>query len=345
MNLIKITKLLLQPALSGTRGKPQARGLVPGDLGSSECEDIKHFDITPEAFQASELEFDEDETIIERILFHNNEQLNKSNLKTFNETVTRPVLESSKQGSQPDMTASISPYLTHQTSTIPILDNQLNCKENTSEVNQTAGRQSFPNVPSTSSILSSLETSLPADIPCIKSFSNSQLDQSEISQTNPVISGFMNSAYPIQFPNSSLIRPNSPTTPNSFENLSNLPASNFNCYANSSITSTKLPSLPHNVPTSSVQRSLQSTTLSQFTPKGTPFVSHAFHNLGPKALGPGVEALRYGTTGSTFSARRVSAPRDPYSNTLLVPLVVKSESQHLNPESSLNNETQILKHS
>ena len=198
---------------------------------------------------------------------------------------------------------------------------QLNYKDNMREIDETAVRQNFPNVSgsNTSAILVNHNTLLSGtgNIPSVRS----QLDQSELSQTSPL--DFVNS--PVQFQNPSLLCVNSSASGNTLaENLGNLQTSNFYCSTNSSSTSTKLPSLSHQLPISSVQRSFQSTTLSQFTPKNTPFVSHAFHNLGPGILGPSLGTPQYGTR-STIPIRHVSAPNDLDSNSSLV---VKSESHY-----------------
>ena len=178
------------------------------------------------------------------------------------------------------------------------------------EINETAVRQNFPNVSgsNTSAILVNHNTLLSGtgNIPSVRS----QLDQS---------------TSPVQFQNPSLLCVNSSASGNTLaENLGNLQTSNFYCSTNSSSTSTKLPSLSHQLPISSVQRSFQSTTLSQFTPKNTPFVSHAFHNLGPGILGPSLGTPQYGTR-LTIPIRHVTAPNDLDSNSSLV---VKSESHY-----------------
>ena len=217
------------------------------------------------------------------------------------------MLERSEQQSQTDTPAGIS--LDQQTAIISsLVNNHPKHREKTSEVDS-----SFPNVP-ISPILSKVDPSFPAndDIPGVKF--NSQVDRSEYSHTNS--SSFMNSILPL--PSSSVNLPDSSTSTNCRENLSNPLPSHFN--TNHTITNTKLPSLPHNVPTSPGRRSLQSTTLSQFTPKCTPSVTHAFHNLGPS-----VNAFE---TRSTFPTRHISSPRDLHSS---IPLAVKSDLKHMNP--------------
>ena len=168
---------------------------------------------------------------------------------------------------------------------------------------ETTVRQNFPNVAgsNTPSVLATQDTLLPGT--GYTSSVESQLEQSEISRTVPL--DFINN--PVQFQNSSLVCVNS-SSGNSLENIGSRPTLNFGCSTNSSSTSTRLPSLAHHLPTSSFQRSLQNTTLSQFTPKSPPFISHAFHNLGPKILGPNVEMPQHGTR-SNIPIRHVPAPR------------------------------------
>ena len=219
------------------------------------------------------------------------------------------MLERSQQQSELHTPASIS--LDQQTAIIPTLvNNHPNHGGKTSEVHPR-----FPNV-SISPVLSNVDTSLPAtdDIPCVKF--NSQVGRSEYSHTSS--SGFMNSILPL--PSSSLVLPDSSTSTNCHQNLSNPLSSHFN--TNHTITNTKLPSLPHNVPTSPGRRSLQSTTLSQFTPKCTPSVTHAFHNLGPS-----VNAFQF-ETRSTIPTHHISPPRDLHSR---IPLAAKSDLKHMNP--------------
>ena len=292
--MIKMTKVLLQPALSGTRGNPEVHGPVPGDMGSSECEDIKHFDKTPEAFRASELEFDKDKSIIERVLVRNYEQSNKSNLKTMNDT--RPLLGTSKKESTSDLSTSISNDPSIQSSKCnTLVSDKIDLESNSRELNHTTG---FSNVLGTITppALSKLEASL------FNSVSIPSSSFSQVAQTNPSMN--------IQFHNTSPVNPSCTSSSNAIENREP--------HANSSSTGSKLPSLSHHVPTSSVQRSFQTTTLSQFTPKGTPLVTHAFHNLGPKVLEHSIETLRYGRP-STVPTSSVSTLADISGNSTSFP--------------------------
>lgn len=183
--------------------------------------------------------------------------------------------------------------ITPKTSSISPND-QLDSEEGKRPVNGTTRR---PSNPTTSHILPNLATSLPASfdsIPSVESLFNSQCNQKALFQASAV-SGLLNSLDPASLLDSSI----SPTScANSIQG--NLPT-DFTSRGNPSVT--KLPSLSYEVPTSQVQRSYQNTTLSQFTPKDTSVVTHAFHKLRPN-----FSNARYGTP-STLSAPRVLNPK------------------------------------
>lgn len=256
------------------------------------------FELTPKGFPASELEFGDDEITIEKVLLHNDEELNdaNSNLKTVQRNEIGQMIGSGclMQRSNQDM-ANLNPT----SSLISSFPNDLlHRKENAKQFNQEVKPhpcQCFPsNSPTFSNdtadrfrIFSNLDNSSGSASDNVSS-ANSPLSHWNISPASPVYtsSDFIQSS--MFFPNKSHVLPNAATR--SFQNEANFPALNLkdSCHINSSITcpNVKLPSLSRYVRVSQGQSSLQSTTLSQFTPKDAPIVTHAFRKLGPKVQPP-----------------------------------------------------------